>query len=380
MRIALIRQTYRPDGGAERFVMRAAEALGTQGVDMVLVARNWPGDVAGLRVARCNPWYAGTLWRDISFARCACRTVPTLQADLVQAHERIPCCDVFRAGDGTHREWLAQRRRTMGPWGRLRLRLNPRHAYTLWMERRTLTSPRLKAVICGSRMIRDEIAGHFPIDPEKLVVLYNGVDCTRFHPRAREVRAAVRAGLGVAKSTTLFVLVGSGFNRKGVRIAIEALALLSQSDTGLVVVGRDKRWPRYMRLAARLGVEKRVFFVGAQTDPLPYYGAADALILPALYDPSPNVILEAMACGLPVIASRQCGSAELITEGVSGFVCDALDQTGFARAMMALTDTGLAARMGAAARATILPYDLTHMGARFLDFYRGLLKPAPETS
>ncbi len=377
MRIVLIRQNYRPDGGAERFVTRAAEALGAQGVDMVLVARNWPQNAQGLHIERCNPPYIGSLSRDIGFARCACRRLPALQADLVQAHERIPCCDVFRAGDGTHREWLIQRRRTMGPWGRLRLSLNPRHAYTLWMERRTLLSPRLKAVICGSRMIRDEIARHFPIDPQKLVVLYNGVDCARFHPRVRDERSTVRARLGARDDQFLFLFVGSGFYRKGLRVAIEALAAMPRSDTGLVVVGRDRHGPRYAKLAARYGVGRRVWFVGAQSDPLPYYGAADALVLPALYDPSPNVILEAMACGLPVAASRQCGSAELLTEGASGFVRDALDVAGFRDAMTALAEPDVAPRMGTRARTDILPYDLAHMSGRFIEFYRGLLAPSP---
>ncbi|MDA8390085.1 MAG: glycosyltransferase family 4 protein [Gammaproteobacteria bacterium] len=377
MRIVLIRQNYRPDGGAERFVVRAAEALGTQGVDMVLLARNWPGDVRGLRVERCNPYYVGTLWRDIGFARGVCRRLPALAADLVQAHERIPCCDVFRAGDGTHREWLIQRRRTMGPWGRVRLWMNPRHAYTLWMERRTFLSPRLKAVICGSRMVRDEIARHFPIDPQKLVVLYNGVDCERFHPRVRDERGRVREELGVTKTQKLFLFVGSGFYRKGLPVAIEALAATENANASLLVVGRDKHWRRYARLAAQRGVGERVRFVGAQNDPLPYYGAADALVLPALYDPSPNVILEAMACGLPVVASRQCGSAELLTEGVSGFVRDALDVGGFRDALARLLEPGAADRMGAAARDAIEPYDLAHMSARFIGFYRGLLAGTP---
>ncbi len=377
MRIVLIRQNYRPDGGGERFVVRAAEALGAQGVDMILLARNWPGNIQGLRVERCNPFYLGTLWRDLSFARTVCRRLPALQADLVQAHERIPCCDVFRAGDGTHREWLAQRRRTLGRLGRIRLAMNPRHAYTLWRERQTLLSPRLKAVICGSRMIADEIARHFPIDPRKLVVLYNGVDCEHFHPRVRENRARVRATLGARETQRIFLFVGSGFYRKGLRVAIEALAATQDPDTALLVVGRDRRWRRYARLAARCGVAERVWFVGAQPDPLPYYGAADALVLPALYDPSPNVILEAMACGLPVVASRQCGSAELLTEGVSGFVRDALDVAGFADALTKVQAEGAASRMGAAARDAVAAYDLTHMSARFIAFYRRLLAGAP---
>lgn len=372
MRIVLIRQRYRPDGGAEQFVTRAATTLGTQGVVVTLLARNWPADAHGLHHVRCDPWYLGGLWRDISFARCVCRRLHTLDADLVQSHERIACCDVFRAGDGTHREWLHQRRRTLSFVNRLRLRFNPRHYYARWAERQTFLSPRLRAVICGSRMIRDEIQRYFPIDPAKLFVLYNGVDCEHFHPRLKTHRAETRRQLGITDDQRIFLFVGSGFQRKGLAVAIQALANTTK-NTGLIVVGRDKQPTAYQRLARRCGVAHRIWFVGAQADPRPFYGAADAFVLPALYDPSPNVILEAMACGLPVVASHQCGTAELLTEGKNGFVCDALDVLGFAKALTMVADPATAARMGTHARHAILPYDLVPMGQRFVAFYQELL-------
>lgn len=373
MRIVLIRQRYRPDGGAERFVARAAEALGEQGVELTLISRHWPKTDAHLRHVRCDPWYWGGLWRDLSFAACACRMIRTLSADLVQAHERIPCCDVFRAGDGLHREWLYQRRRALGYLGRLRLLFNPHHYYTLWAEARTLRSPRLKAVICGSQMVRDEILAHFPIAPEKLHVLYNGIDCEHFHPRLQAAhRVAVRALLAIPEDLPLFVFVGSGFQRKGLDATLRALATLP-ADAGLLVVGQDKRQAAYVHLSSELGVGKRVWFVGRQEDPRPFYGAGDAFVLPALYDPSPNVILEAMACGLPVIASPKCGTAELICEGQTGFVRDALDMRGLATAMTVLLNKETSTAMGTAARTTILPYDLAQMGERFVRFYKDLL-------
>lgn len=372
MRLVLIRQNYRADGGGERFVARAAAALGHQGIDVTLLARTWP-DTARLACVRCDPWYLGGLWRDISFARCVCHRLRTLPADLVQSHERIPCCDIFRAGDGTHREWLIQRRRTMGPWGRWRLRLNPRHGYAQWAERQTLHNPRLRAVICGSTMVRDEIIRHFHIDPAKIAVLHNGVDCDQFHPRLKRHRTEIRRQLGIEADRPVLLFVGSGFQRKGLATAIRALAQATSTNAGIIVVGRDKRPMSYRRLARRYGVANRLWLVGAQSDPRPFYGAADALVLPAIYDPSPTVILEAMACGLPVIASRQCGTAELLVEGESGFVCDALDIAGLAAAVTAVSDPATAARMGAAARAAVLPYDLRYMGERFVAFYRTLL-------
>ncbi len=373
MRIALIRQRYRPDGGAERFVARAAEALAAQGVEIVLVTRDWPKAAGDMRIERCNPPYLGSIARDLGFALCACRRLRALGADLVQSHERMGCADIFRAGDGLHRSWLAQRRRTANLFGRIRLRLNPYHSYALAAEAKALTHPGLRAVICGSRMVRDEIAAAFPQTVDKVVVLYNGVDCQLFHPDLKIGREAVRARYAIPGEATVFVFVGSGFYRKGLAQAMRAVALLSP-PAGLLVVGQDRHEARYRRLGQDLGINDRLWFVGRQTDPRPFYGAADAFILPALYDPSPNVVLEAMACGLPAITSYAAGTHELLVEGETGFVRDALDTGGLMKACVALLDPARRAAMGDAARRAIEPYDLRLMGERFVAFYEGLLR------
>ncbi|TMG75448.1 MAG: hypothetical protein E6H75_10225 [Betaproteobacteria bacterium] len=155
MRLALVRQRYSAYGGAERFIERALGALGGQGVAVTVLAREWIGDPGGL--VRCDPFYVGRLWRDWGFARAVCREIARRPFDLVQSHERIDCCDIYRAGDGVHAQWLENRRAALGPLRRFGLALNPYHRYVLAAERRVFASPRLRAVICNSRMVRDEI-------------------------------------------------------------------------------------------------------------------------------------------------------------------------------------------------------------------------------
>jgi len=116
-RVALIRQRYAHDGGAERFVSRALDALKSHAVQLTLVTREWHG-AEGFEVLRCDPFYLGRLWRDWSFACAACRAVKRGSFDLVQSHERIACCDFYGAGDGVHREWFMQGARAQGPLGR----------------------------------------------------------------------------------------------------------------------------------------------------------------------------------------------------------------------------------------------------------------------
>ena len=369
--IALIRSRYAQDGGAERFVARALEALKTQNVQLTLVTREWAGG-EGFEVLTCNPFYIGRLWRDWLFARCVCRRLAEKKFDLVQSHERIACCDLYRAGDGVHREWLQQRARTLGWIGKYGSALNPYHHYVKAAEKSLFTSPRLKAVICNSRMVRDEIKHYFGTADEKLHVIYSGVDTQAYHPDLKKHRAAIRAQHGIPPEATLFLFVGSGFVRKGVPVLLEAMSGLP-GNACLLVVGRDKNMGRFRERAQALGLSHRVFFAGAQADVKPYYGAADALALPTLYDPFPNVALEAMAAGLPLVTSTKCGAAELIENGKNGFVCDALDRAGLEAAMKMLLSADKQTALGRAARQTVEPFTLDNMAGELVKLYKALL-------
>src|SRR5512134_3540142 len=240
MRIAIIRQRYNPFGGAERFVARALEALAGQGAEVTVVAREWESGARGA-VLKVDPFHVGRLWRDWGFARAVCARLARESFDLVQSHERLACCDVYRAGDGVHRQWLANRARGEGPFERLATRLSPYHRYVLDAEARLFASPRLRAVICNSRMVRDEIRTWFGLAEEKLHVVYNGVDLDAFVPELREThRARLRAELGVPEAARVFLHVGSGFARKGVATVIAALARLGDRTARLLVVGKDR--------------------------------------------------------------------------------------------------------------------------------------------
>jgi UDP-glucose:(heptosyl)LPS alpha-1,3-glucosyltransferase len=375
LRIAIVRQRYNPYGGAERFVARALAALAARGVDATVVTRDWRGaeQADGYAVLRVAPFHIGRLMRDWGFAAAACARLARERFDLVQSHERLACCDVYRAGDGVHRVWLERRARDGGALARLAQALSPYHRYVLAAERRMFASPRLAAVICNSRMVAREIREHFGLPEGKLHVIYNGVDLARFHPGLLEAhRGALRAQLGIPEGAFVYLHVGSGFARKGVARALAALAALPDRDARLVVVGRDRDAAGMARLASRLGVAARVHFTGGQADVAPWYGMADAFVLATLYDPMPNAAVEALASGLPIVVTTQCGAAELVSAGASGEVCDAFDPASIARALQAVAAGDAEARRRAA-RASVADLGLEAMGARLVALYEALL-------
>lgn len=376
LHIAFVHPAYRPDGGAERILARMLGALGEHPVRLTVVTRRWDGAEAGadVTVVRCDPFHVGRLWREASFARAACHALAALDADLIQSQTRIPCCHLYRAGGGVHRVWLRERNRARGWRGSLSQSLSPYHRYKLAEEARLYASPRLRAVICNSQMVADELVREYGVDPARLRVIYNGVDSDHFRPDALLGETAqIRPKLGIPASAPVFLFVGSGFERKNLGSAIAALAQLPQRDAQLIAIGQDKHAHRYRALARQLGVGARVHLVGRQQDVRPWYGAADALVLPTLYDPFANVVLEAMASGLPVVTSFKCGAVDLIRSGGNGLLCDALDITALAGHLETLCHRKTRDRIGAAGRETVRPLTLTHMADQLMALYRELL-------
>jgi UDP-glucose:(heptosyl)LPS alpha-1,3-glucosyltransferase len=377
IKIALVRSRYTPYGGAERFVESSLSALAEKGVTLTLITREWKGP-SERPVILCNPFHIGRLWRDWGFARSVRRAIAENQFSLVQSHERITGCDVFRAGDGVHAAWLEARNRTKSPLARFATWLSPWHRYMLRAEAQMFADPRLRAVICNSRMVAKNIRDIFRVPEEKLHVIYNGVELDNFSPALRDRhRARTRDSFSIPETAVVYLFVGSGFERKGAQQLLAAFAEIPDQQAYLVIVGKDRKQGIYQAQAKALGVIDRVRFCGPQQDVRPFYGAADVFVLPALYEPFSNAVLEALASGLPVITSKGSGVSELISPGINGFVCDALDTDTLASQMSALADPKLRDSASRAARASVKHLTLSDMSNRYLQLYERLLSDRP---
>jgi UDP-glucose:(heptosyl)LPS alpha-1,3-glucosyltransferase len=373
VRLAIIRQRYTPYGGAERFVERALAALAALGVELTLVTRKWPdGGDARIKPLLVDPPYLGRTMRDRSFARSTCLALADMRDTIVQSHERIACCDIYRAGDGVHAVWVDERMRGASTGLRMALAASSYHRYVMMAEKRLFASSRLRKVICISRMVQDEIHERFGLPRERLPVIYNAIDPDDFNPRLRVHCKDVRARLRIAADACVFLLLGSEYARKGVGRALVALAHVP-APAHLLVVGRDRHPARYVALARRLGVTERVTFAGPQNDPRPFYGAADVFVLPTLYDALSNAVLEALSCGLPVITSDRCGAGELVRAHDAGTVCPSRDIAALTVAMSAMLDRDARTRAAGNARKAVAELTPQAMAARLVALYQELL-------
>ena len=308
MKLGLVRRGYAETGGAEAYLRRFAAAASAAGHECVLFSAEWPrGEWPGelVEVRARAPW---------RFADALAALRPRERCDLVFSFERVWECDVYRAGDGVHAAWLERRGALEPRWKRWTRVFNRKHPEQMAIERELFRPQNTGAVIANSRMVQAEIVRHFAYPIERIHVVPNGVPPAFVAPDAR---AAVRRELGLDPFDYVVLFVGSGWERKGLRFAIEAMDAAHLSGPKLLVVGRGD--------AGSMPRSRRVRFLGPRRDVPRLLAAADVFILPTIYDPFSNACLEGLAAGLPVITTRGNGFAEIIEPGAEGDVIERPD-------------------------------------------------------
>lgn len=309
MKLALIRRQFTATGGAELYLQRLLGALATRGHELHLFAETWDGAPANVELHRVEI-SAARATRYPRFAAAVKEKIAHAQFDCVFSLERTVQQDVYRAGDGVHRVWL-QRRKQFSPWWKSPfVGLGAFHKNLLALEAKTFDPQNTRHVIVNSEMVRQEILKNFPFPPERIHLVRNGVDVARFQ---RGNRAATRMRLGVAEDEFLLLFVGSGWERKGLRFVLNAFTQLRAKNPKLklVVIGKD-----HPPASPPTGV----MFPAPVRDLENFYAAADLLVFPPIYEPSANVVIEALAAGLPVVTSANNGAGEIILENVTGNV------------------------------------------------------------
>jgi UDP-glucose:(heptosyl)LPS alpha-1,3-glucosyltransferase len=324
MKLAFIKKRFSVHGGAERYLQTLIRHLRKEGNEIHIFAHQWAeGGQAIFHKIGLLPF--GSFFSVVTFNMNVRRALEKDHGmDCVVSFERTTCQDIYRAGEGCHREWLSIRAAVEPFYKRFSFRINPLHLSLLALEKRLFSDTGL--IVANSTMVKEQIIRHYAVPETRIIIIYNGVDLVRFTPENRaKWREKVRRDFSVSAHGNLLLFVGSGFKRKGLKTLIRAMSLIREEDIKALVIGGDEV-RSYRRWATQCGICDRILFLGPQRDIEQFYAGADLFVLPTLYDPFSNATLEAMASGLPVITTRNNGAAELIENGREGFVIpDPLD-------------------------------------------------------
>jgi len=313
VRIALVHKRLDLKGGTERDLYRTAEGLRDLGHEVHLFCSEYgvptPKDTMGHRIPVLPFGRTARLWSGALFPS---KIIQKYKCDVVVSFGRMIGADIVRCGGGTHKGFLERLAREGGVLRALWQKSSVYHRSLLNIERRQFEHQETRRIIAVSGEVKRDIIRHYSVPEEKITVLYNGVDAELFHPARRaQFRDSMRARWRVPVNAPLVLFVGSGFYRKRLERLIALWSRPKLSKIYLLVVGDDARMNWY-KSRARNVAGSRIIFTGRQSDIEKYYAAADLVVLPSIQEAFGNVVLEALASGVPALVSRNAGAAELL--------------------------------------------------------------------
>jgi len=213
--------------------------------------------------------------------------------------ERVTCPDIYRAGDGVHKVFMDIEKKTY---------LNPLNLVYLYIEKKMFKNA--KKIIAISNMVKNNIVKTYSIPQEKIEVIYNGIKIKPFNYKKSWIKLSKE--FNISPNETIFLYVGSGFKRKGVKEFIETLHRLKNKKFKAFVVGKEKKLKFYKKLSNKLNLSNKIIFTGPRRDVDDFYTISDIFLFPTHYEPFGNVILEAMNFYNVVITTSFCGGGEII--------------------------------------------------------------------
>lgn len=214
-------------------------------------------------------------------------------------------------------------------------------------------------IVANTNAERELLLSNIGIDERRIRVIYNGFDRSRFFPRPEPERAQIRSEMGVPKEAFCILLPGRIQTQKNHTCLIKAIPPLIEhgADVLVLFVGDtiDHQLHRELeKLIGELSLTGRVQFLGRKSEIEAYYHAADAVVLPSLWEGLPNVLIEAMACGRIVVASDVADNPFIVDNGKTGFIFPSDDHAALAGILIELHEHRYRRDIESAASDTIL--------------------------
>ena len=324
MKVALSFPGCHRRGGVERVMVECLNFLAQRGHETHAFASEWNLDALRPEVIRhdlpASGWLAAgrvSRFRDASAAAiAACQPDVTGSFGVAAAPGSVVWMQ------SVHAAWIDISQRTRTARQRWKQRLNPFHPMILRAEKRMLRGREYRRLIALTPQVRDDLVNYYGVPTADIDLLPNGFSRAEFNPADRlRDRTETRQRLGIPPDATVIVFVANETERKGLPQLLRATTRLADPNLYILAVGRFDP-ATVEKLAAGLGLGARVKFPGASARVQSFYAAADVFALPTQYEAWGLVIVEALACGLPVLTSRLAGAAVAVKEHDTGELLD----------------------------------------------------------
>ncbi|NJC89193.1 MAG: glycosyltransferase family 4 protein [Desulfuromonas sp.] len=320
MKLAFCLFYFFPYGGQQRDFLKIAEICRSRGHSIHVFVMDVQGEFPPeYEVIHLRPRGFSNHSRCLDFSRLVGRHLAARRFDAVIGFSKMPGLDVYYAADTCYREKVLATRPFI-------YRLSSRFRTYAAMERAVFAPEADTEILLIAEQEQAGFMRHYGTQAERFHLLPPGISRDRIAPaNAGEIRRSLREELGLAEDELMLLTIGSAFKTKGVDRAMTALAALPselRKRCRFFIVGQDKQAP-FISLSRRLGIAAQVSFLGGRSDIPRFLLGADLLLHPAYLENTGTVLVEAIAAGLPVLATSVCGYAGHVVKAGAGLLIPA---------------------------------------------------------
>ncbi len=368
MRLGLFYHQFVPRGGLEGYLIEFATRLNGAGHELDIVSADIAPEVESKIKATWHriPLIQGSpLLRMWQFDRAASQLAGDLPVDATIGFGRTTTHDLHRAGGGCHRVYSDM----LPAWKRWHVK----NRLELHLEKQLYTSGRTKRFITNSAQVAGQLQAAYGTDKSLFRVIHTAVDTERFRPAQdrASLRTKVCEQLRSDASRPVLLFVSLSHRRKGLDVLLD---IWPEVDADLWIVGRPPS-ARHVRKIKKLGIEKKIRCIAAQSNMTSLYQTADWFVHPTLYDACANTVLQSMASGLPGLVSVNDGAIDFLRDGANGYLLGhPQDAVAVLTTVRRALGTGADERtaLGVAARETMLPLTWEAHLLKWLDVLKDL--------
>lgn len=315
MKLAFCLYEYFPFGGLQRDFLKITRVAMSRGHDVRILTMDWQGEKPeGLNIQILPHSATSNHRRCLKFTQTLMKMLPEIGGDAVVGFNKMPGLDVYYAADSCYQARMKSSRFLVS-------RLMGRYRTYVGFERAVFSPESKTEILSISPQEQQKFIKLYGTQEDRFHLLPPGISSDRFRPHdAAQIRFRLRAELKLRDDQLMLLMVGSAFQTKGVDRTIRAMAALPaelRDRVVLFVVGKGKI-RSFTAFAEKIKLAEQVFFLGGRDDVSKFLLAADLLLHPARTENTGTALVEAMAAGLPVLVTENCGYAFHVRDAAAG--------------------------------------------------------------